>query len=153
MGGGKQKWWKAVKKQNKQIREKNAWSPEEESRGFMQVAPRSELYLSSGCVGWVCSPEAETWLRPPGNTGTGVIQLWLELGLPERCLALLFAPVHPQQHRWILFFFPVLELEKRSDSITAKHQQIVTSYNMYALPLSQEAGYEALSAFRVSPIN
>lgn len=30
---------------------------------------------------------------------------------------------------------------------------MVTSYNMYALLLSQEEGYEALSAFRVSPIN
>lgn len=52
-----------------------------------------------------------------------------------------------------IFLSCVRVRKKRSDSITVKHQQIVTSYNMYALILSQEAGYEALSAFRVSPIN
>lgn len=33
--------------------------------------PDLSCALGSGRVGWVCSPEAETWLRPPGNTGTG----------------------------------------------------------------------------------
>ena len=52
-----------------------------------------------------------------------------------------------------IFLSCVRVREKRSDSITVKHKQMVTSYNMYALLLSQEEGYEALSAFRVSPIN